>query len=88
MKRARPDLETTISYVYIRLTKSNEDYCKKLRRVIAWIKCTKDDIRIIGATSLSIIFTWIDAVYAVNEDTRSQTGGLMPMEKRRVAMKN
>ena len=52
---------------------------KKLRRIIAWIKCTIDDPRIIGASNLSEIFTWIDAVYAVHDDMRSQTGGAMSM---------
>ena len=60
MKRARSDLETAISYLCTRVTKSNEDDWKKLRRVIAWIKCTIKDVRITDATSLSIIFTFID----------------------------
>ena len=76
-KRARPDLETSGSYLCTRVTKSNEDDWKKLRRVIAWIKCTIKDVRIIGATSLSSIFTFIDAAYAVNEDMTSKTGGAM-----------
>ena len=79
MKRARPDLETAISYLCTRVSKSNLDDWGKLRRVIAFIKCTIDDVRIIGAHDLKSIFTWIDAAYAVNADMRSQTGGAMSM---------
>ena len=79
MKRSRPDLETAIGFLCTRVTKSDEDDWKKLRRVIAYVKCTIDDIRIIGASSLSDIFTWIDAAYAVNPNTKSQTGGAMSL---------
>ena len=79
MKRARSDLETAISYLCTRVAKSDEDDWIKLRRVIAYVQCTIDDVRIIGANDLKTIFTWIDASYAVNPDTRSQTGGVMSM---------
>ena len=79
MKRARPDLETAVSYLCTRVSKSDLDDWKKLRRVIAFIKVTIDDKRIIGASHLSSIFMWIDAAYAVNPDMKSQTGGTMSM---------
>ena len=37
MKRARPDLETAISYSCTRVSKSNLDDWRKLRRVIAFM---------------------------------------------------
>ena len=77
MKRARPDLETAISYLCTRVTKSDIDDWGKLKRVIAYIKSTIEDVRIIGANDLQTVFTWIDAAYAVNSDMRSQTGGAM-----------
>lgn len=73
MKRARPDLETAVSFLCTRVTKSDEDDWLKLRRVIAYIQCTLNDTRIIGATDLTKIFTWIDAAYAVNPDMKSLT---------------
>jgi hypothetical protein len=79
IKRARPDLETAIGFLCTRVDKSDTDDWKKLRRVIAFIKNTIDDCRIIGATDLTKIFTWIDAAYAVNPDMKSQTGGAMSM---------
>ena len=62
-----------------RVSKSDEDDWTKLRRLIAFIQCTIDDVRIIGADDLTKIFTWIDAAYAVNPDMKSQTGGAMSM---------
>ena len=79
MKRSRPDLETAVSYLCTRVSKSDEDDWAKLRRVIAFVKCTLEDTRTIGAQDLTKIFTWIDATYAVNPDFKSQTGGAMPM---------
>ena len=74
MKRARPDLETAISYLCTRVDKSDINDQGKLRRVIAYVHCTINDVRIIGENDLKSIFTWIDVAYAVNIDTRSQTG--------------
>ena len=79
MKRSRPDLETAIGFLCTRVAKSDDDDWAKLRRVIAYIKCTIDDVRVIGASSLTNIYTWIDASYAVNPDMKSQTGGTMSL---------
>ena len=79
IKRARPDLETAIGFLCTRVSKSDEDDWLKLRRAIAYIKCTIDDVRVIGASSLIDIFTWIDAAYAVNPDMKSQTGGAISL---------
>lgn len=79
MKKSRPDLETSVDHLCTRVTKSDEDDWKKLRRIIAWIKCTIVDKRIIGATSFCDIFTWIDAECAVHDDMRCQTGGVISM---------
>jgi len=73
MQRARPD---TVSFLMKRLSKSNVDDWKKLRRVIGFLKGTKDERRIIGATSLTEILIFIDSAYAVHANCRSHTGGL------------
>ena len=51
-KQARPDLETTLELLCTRVAKSDEDNWMKLRRVLAYIKCTIDDDRLIGTSSL------------------------------------
>lgn len=79
MKRTRPDLETSITFLCTRVTKSDEDDWKKLKRVLTYVNCTIDDSKIIGAHDLTKIFTWIDAAYAMNLDMKSQTGEAMSM---------
>ena len=78
-KRARPDIETAVSYLTTRVDKSDMDDWKKLRRVIQFLKQTADDVRIIGCHNLDSLYTWVDAAYGVWLNMRSQTGGCMSM---------
>ena len=47
--------------------------------MLAWLKCTKVDVRIIGTQSLTDVFTWIDAAYAVHDNMQSHMGGAISM---------
>lgn len=78
-KRGRPDLEPYIAYLCTRVSKSNEDDWLKLKRVMQFALQTIKDKRIIGAKSLSELYTWIDAAYTVHPDMRSHTGGMMSL---------
>ena len=60
----------------------------KIEKNYSLDKCTIDDKRIIGATSLCVIFTWIDATYEVHNDMRSQTGRVMFMRHGVVKVEN
>lgn len=57
MKRSRPDLETAISFLCTKVSYSTEEDWEKLRRVLKFVKQTKDDKRIIGVTSLTELTT-------------------------------
>ena len=57
MKRARPDLETGASQLMRRVSKSNMDDWNKLLRIMGYLKRTKDDKRVIGASSISDLYT-------------------------------
>ena len=76
-KRVRPDIDPTVAFLCTRVSKSCEDDWKKLKRLLCFIKSTIDDPRIIGATSLTDLYTWVDAAYGVHDNMRSQTGGAM-----------
>ena len=43
---------------------------------MGFLNKTFDDKRVIGITSLKTLVTWIDAVYAVYGNMRSQMGGM------------
>ena len=79
MKRARPDIGTTVSYLMTRVSKSNEKDWEKLKRCLSFLKGTIHDNRIIGADSLRDLHVWIDASHAVHENMRGHTGGTMSM---------
>ena len=75
IKKARPNIETAVAYIHIRVTKSDVDDWKKLQRVLAWLKTTINYARIILATGFMDLHTWVDAAYAVHSNMRSQSGG-------------
>ena len=75
-KRTRPDIETAISYLTTRVSKSNERDWFKMKRVLSFLKHTINDKRKIGAKSLHDLYTWVDAAYAVHDNMRGHTGGV------------
>ena len=78
-KRARPDIETAVAFLTTRVMAPNHDDWKKLRRVLLYLKCTLDDVRVLGCDDLHHVFMWVDAAFAVHPNMRSQTGGAMSM---------
>ena len=74
-KRARLDIEPTISFLYTRVIKSTHEDWLKLRRLLCYLKGTLDMPRVIGADSLSIVQSWADASYAIHMDMKGHTGG-------------
>ena len=60
MRGARTDLETSISFSYRRVSKSDVENQKKLKRVLSWVKETINDKKIIGENSLEYVYRWID----------------------------
>ena len=79
MKRGRPDIETAVSYLMTRVSKSNERDWTKLKRCLGFLKGTFNDLRTIGADSLRDLHVWVDASHAVHENMRGHTGGTMSM---------
>ena len=79
LKRGRSDLETLVSFLTMRVTKSNVDDSEKLKRGCTYVKNTIKYKRIIGAKTISDLFTWIYAAYAVHNDMRRHTGGAISM---------
>ena len=43
-KRGRPDILPAVSFLCTRVTKSTEEYWRKLKRDILWLKQTKDEV--------------------------------------------
>ena len=49
----------------------------KLRTIIGFIKRTIDDVRVIGATSITEIMTFVDSSSVVHDNMRSHIGGIV-----------
>ena len=75
MKRGRPDIEPTVSFLCTRVKGPDRDDWCKLKRLLCWTKKTVEDVRIIGADSLVDMLTFIDSAHAVHPDMRGHTGG-------------
>ena len=80
-KRARPDIQTAISYLCTRVTNPSEDDYKKLTRVIRYLRGTVNMPLRLEADSLNVVKWWVDASYGVHPDLKSHTGGIMSMGK-------
>ena len=78
MKRSRPDLESSVYFLCTRVQCPTYEYWGRLRRVLNYLKATKNNKRIMGSEDLLKLETWVDAFHAVHEDMRGHTGGCMP----------
>jgi hypothetical protein len=76
MKRGRPDVEPTVSFLSTRVKAPDKDDWHKFKRLMCWIKKTKTDVRIIGADDLLNMIVMIDSAHAVHNDMRGHTGGV------------
>ena len=74
-KRGRPDILTAISFLTTRVNKPNIDDWGKLRRVLQYLKGTLQLRLTMGADSMTVLKTRIDASYAPHHDMRSHMGG-------------
>jgi Reverse transcriptase (RNA-dependent DNA polymerase) len=80
-KRARPDLQTAVSFLTTRVKEPDIDDYKKLSRVMKYLRGTMDMPLTLEANDSSIIQWWIDASFAVHPDMKSHTGGMMSLGK-------
>jgi hypothetical protein len=78
-KRARPDLQTTVSFLCKRVKDCREDDCKKLKRTLQFVRTTKEDYLTLSAASLHNVRWWVDAAHAVHPDMKSHTGGALSL---------
>ena len=76
-KRARLDIDLVVSFMCTRVAEPTEQDWEKLKRLLTYVKGTMDIVRIISAEDLTTIRAWADASYAVHDDMRGHTGGVI-----------
>jgi hypothetical protein len=78
-KRARPDLQTAMAFLCTRVTSSDNDDYKKLKKVIQYIRDTIHLPLVLGWDESGIVVWSIDAAFAVHMDMKSHTGYCLTM---------
>jgi hypothetical protein len=80
-RRARPDIQTAVSFLTKRVKAPDQDDCKKLRRTMQCLRGSIDLVLTLEADSERILKWWVDASHAVHPDMKSHTGGTLSMGK-------
>jgi hypothetical protein len=73
-KRARPDLQTAVSFLSTRVKSCEEDDYKKLIQMLQFLRATKGEFLTLSATSFHNVRWWVDASYAVHPNKSIHTG--------------
>ena len=80
-KRARPDIQTSVTFLSTRVKGPDEDDYKKLKRLMEHLRKTQDIELTLEADNLRVIKWWIDGSCAAHKDMRSHTGAVMLLGK-------
>jgi hypothetical protein len=80
-QRARPDIQTAVSFLTKRVKAPDQDDCKKLRRTMQHLRGSIDPVLTLETDSDQIVKWWVDASHAVHPDMKSHTGGTLSMGK-------
>ena len=81
-KRARPDIQPTVAFLCTRVKEPDEDDWKKLKRLMTYMKGTKNDVLTLSVDDMKIIKWWVDGSYTFHNDYKSHTGATMLIGKR------
>ena len=80
-KRARPDIYTSVAFLTTRMICPDEDDWNKLLRMMRYLRGTKELPLILSADSTNIVKWWVDGLYGIHPDARSQKGGTASLGK-------
>ena len=80
-KRARPDIDLTISFLCSRVDKSTVEDWNKLRRLLHYINGTLEMKRYLSMNNNMELSTWVDASYGVHSDMKGHTDGVLSLGK-------
>jgi Reverse transcriptase (RNA-dependent DNA polymerase) len=78
-KRARPDIQTAVSFLCTCVRSPDTDDYKKLARIIKYVRGTKDMVLTLENDKSHAIRWWVDASFACHSDMTSHTGGIMTL---------
>lgn len=73
-KRARPDILTAVTFLCTRVQRATVEDMQKLERVLGYLKHTQDRVLMLRAPGELSVLAYVDAAYALHEDSKSHTG--------------
>jgi hypothetical protein len=76
-KCGRLDIQLPIAFLCTRVSCSTKMDWLKLKRVLEYLKGTLDEFITLGADDITMMKTWVDASYAVHNNMKSHTGGVV-----------
>ena len=79
--RARPDIQTAVSFFATRVREPDMDDWKKLRYCMMYLKSTLHMKRYLSADNLTNLMWWVDGSYGAHRDSKGHTGAMMSMGK-------
>jgi hypothetical protein len=80
-KRARPDVETLVSFLTTRVKNPDVNDWGKLQHGLIYLKGTLHMKRYLRADNLNNIVWWVDGSFVVHWDSKGHTGAMMSMGK-------
>ena len=83
-KRARPDVQTAVAYLTMRVRAPVEDHHKKLSHVMKYLRGSIDKILTLEGDAMHLVKWWVDGSFAVHHDMKSHTGATMSLGKESV----
>ena len=80
-KRGCPDIQTGVALLTMRVKGPDKDNLQKLKRVIRYLRGSKDLVLTLECKDTTTITWWVDAAFTVNQDFKSHTGGMLLIGK-------
>ena len=87
-KRCRLDIQLAIAFLTTRVQSPSQQDWVKLKRVLQYLHGTIDEYLTLGANSISVMDTYVDAAYAVHDDMKSHTGGVITLGRGAIMSKS
>lgn len=78
-KRARPDIQLAVAFLCTRVQGSDEHDWKKLGRLVQYLRGTRELALTLQADEGRTVKWWVDSAFAVTQDMKSQSGGMMTL---------
>ena len=86
--RGRPDILLAVVFLASRVAKATLEDQTKLKRLLEYLYGTYDLALVLGADDIQTMYTFVDASYAVHDDMKSHTGGVITFGRGGIACKS